>query len=204
MALDPRREGRLTASNFGAAMGINPYMSRQKLFRTNKGLEPKFTGNEMTEWGNKHEMTAVNAYEADQGVIVTKCGDDQEFVIDDVNDWTGCTPDGFTIDSKIVEVKCPWSKMYTDIPAYYMAQMQGQMAITETKECDFVVWYMADKEETDLSKAELAVWRVKYSEDYYKAMLVLLEDFWHSVQEGVEPKRRKKPVMPTVEYELLF
>ena len=204
MALDPRRKGRLTASNFGAAIGINPYMSRQKLFRTIKGLEPKFTGNEMTEWGNTHEITAVDAYEADQGVLTTKSGDEQEFVIDTVFDWMGCTPDGFTSSDRLIEVKCPWVKMYPDIPVYYMAQIQGQMAITLTNECDFVVWYMADKEETDLSKAELAVWRVKFSDDYWQAMVLLLEDFWQSVQDDVEPKKRKKPVMPTVEYELLF
>jgi len=204
MALDPRRKGRLTASNFGAAMGINPYMSRQKLFRTIKGLEPKFEGNEMTEWGNKHEITAVDAYEADQGALTTLSGDDQEFFIDRFIEWQGCTPDGFASNSRLIEVKCPWVKMYTDIPTSYMAQMQGQMAITLTNECDFVVWFMADKDEADLSKAELAVWRVKFSEDYHKAMLALLEDFWESVQDDVEPKRRKKPVMPTVEYELLF
>ena len=204
MALDPRRKGRLTASNFGAAMGLNPYMSRQKLFRTIKGLEPKFTGNEMTEWGNKHEITAVDAYEADQGVLTTKSGDDQQFVIPEAMDWVGCTPDGYVFDTRLIEVKCPWSKMYDEIPAYYMAQMQGQMMITDRDECDFVVWYLEDKEETDLSKAELAIWRIQKSNDYCKAMLVLLEEFWHSVQEDVEPKRRKKPIMPTVAYELLF
>jgi putative phage-type endonuclease len=203
MSLDPRREGRLTASNFGAAIGINPYMSRQKLFRTLKGREPKFEGNEMTEWGNLHEMTAVNAYEADQGVTVLKSGNGQEFVIGVEHDWMGCTPDGFAMDDKIVEVKCPWSKMYSEIPAYYMAQIQGQMAITGEKSCDFVVWFLEDKE-GDTADAELAVWRVEFSEEYWAVELELLKKFWASVQADEEPKRSKKPVMPDVHSELLF
>ena len=204
MALDPRRKGRLTASNFGAAIGLNPYMSRQKLFRTIKGLEPKFTGNEMTEWGSKHELTAVDAYEADQGVLTTRSGDDQQFIIHKTIDWIGCTPDGYVFDNRIIEVKCPWYKMYDQIPEYYMAQMQGQMMITDTSECDFVVWYLEDKDEMDLTKAELAIWRVQKSTKYCKEMLALLDEFWQSVQEDVEPKKRKKPVLPTVTCDLLF
>jgi putative phage-type endonuclease len=205
MALDPRREGRLTASNFGAAIGLNPYRSKQKLYRDLKGLEPKFEGNAMTEWGNTHEMDAVNAYEADQGAIVTKCGDEQEFVIDPVRDWMGCTPDGFNTDGIVVEVKCPYATMYADIPRYYMAQIQGQMHITGLKQCDFVAWYMEDKEDDDLSNALLQVWRVEISDAYVEEMLNLLDYFWHeNVLKDVQPKRKAKPAMPLVEYNLLF
>ena len=194
--LSPEREGRLTASNFGAAIGVNPYMSRQKLFRTIKGLEPKFEGNEMTQWGNDHEQDAVDAYEAAHGVIVLDAGDKQAFVIDAVHDWLGCTPDGRVAGEadRLLEVKCPYNKMYKDIPAYYMAQIQGQMYITQHHQCDFVAW----------TEDELRVWRVDYNETYWEVMFKMLNEFWDYVQDDIEPKRKRKPVLPDVKYELLF
>jgi hypothetical protein len=51
----------------------------------------------------------------------------------------GCTPDGFIGDSGILEAKCP-QVAYKDIPVYYLTQMVGQLAITNTDFCDFVVW----------------------------------------------------------------
>jgi len=193
MALSPEREGRLTASVFGAAIGINPYMSRQKLFRTIKGLEPKFEGNEMTQWGNDHEQDAVDSYEAHTGVIAFNTGEQQKFVIHPAFDWMGCTPDGNTND-RLIEVKCPFNKMYEDVPAYYMAQMMGQMAITGHNKCDFVAW----------REDETRIWAVEYSDEYVEVMFEMLKEFWQYVQDDVEPKRKRKPVLPDVKYELLF
>ncbi len=138
MSLSPKRSGRLTASNFAAAMGLNPYMSRQKLYRQLMGLEPKFEGNEMTQWGQDHEQDAVDAYEAEMGVICTNTGENQKFVIPPDLDWLGCTPDGFT-QKGLVEFKCPYSQeLYQNVPGYYMPQIQGQMLITGMLVCDFV------------------------------------------------------------------
>ena len=54
------RKGRITASNFGAAVGHNKYQSprgllQQMLWRT-------FKGNKATEWGAKHEPVAFDFY----------------------------------------------------------------------------------------------------------------------------------------------
>lgn len=193
MSLSPDREGRLTASVFASAMGINPYQSRQKLYRQIKGIDEPFTGNEMTQYGNDNEHKAVNAYEIDQGVIVLNGGDKQQFHKHPDHDWLGCTPDGFT-DTRLVEFKCPFGNMYADAPAHYIAQVMGQMAITGRDQCDLVAW----------SPSELKIWRIDFSVDYWNEMLGLLESFWSSVENDIEPKRRKKPVMPQVFYELLI
>ena len=186
--LSPEREGRLTASSFASAMGIG-YSSRQKLWREITGRDEKFAGNEATEYGNQHEQDAVNAYEIHQSCIVELSGDNQRFFIHPEFDWLGCTPDGFCGD-RVVEFKCPYHKMYDDAPAHYIAQVQGQMAITGYKQADLVAW----------SPDELKIWRIDFSQDYWDSMLPLLEDFWRCVQDDVEPKRRKKPVMPDVNY----
>jgi len=193
VSLSPKRKGRLTASVFSSAIGINPYQSRQALYRQIKGIDEPFTGNEATQYGNDNEQNAIDAYELDQNVIVTKSGEHQEFIIDNAFDWLGCTPDGFTAD-RLVEAKCPFYKMYDDVPAHYMAQVQGQMFIAEMDQCDFFAW----------SPEEIRIWRVDFSEAYWAMMLPLLCNFWESVKNETEPKRRKKPVMPEVHYELLI
>ncbi len=196
MSLPLERKGRLTASNFAAAMGLNPYMSRQKLYRQLMGLEPKFEGNEMTQWGQDHEQDAVDAYEAEMGVICTKTGDEQEFVIrgEPALDWMGCTPDGYN-GRRLIECKCPYSQnLYDSIPDYYMPQIQGQMTITGCGECDFVCWTPND----------LAVWRVYFDETYSELMVTELLSFYETWKAGKEPKRTKKPVMPEVKIERII
>ena len=194
MALSPKREGRLTGSVFSAAMGINPYMSRQKLYRQLKGIDPKFEGNDATAYGNANEHNAVDAYEAEIGVICSATGDNQAFIIDFENDWLGVTCDGFVNQVRLVEFKCPFGDMYREAPPHYVAQAMGQMAVTGFTECDLVAW----------SPDELKIWRIQFSLEYWDVQLQLLKDFWKYMQDDIEPKRRKKPVMPGVEIELLM
>lgn len=197
MKLSPERNSRLTASNFAAAIGLNPYQSRQKLYRQILGLEPRFKGNEMTEYGNLHEPDAVDAYEAETGTIVEAANERQQFIIHPEHDWLGCTPDGFINDIKdmLVEFKCPYSqRLYENVPAYYLPQIQGQMMIAGAAYCHFVCWTPDD----------IAVWGVASRQDYQDEMLELLAEFWHSVQSREEPKRKKKPLLPEVSIERIL
>ena len=187
--LSPKREGRITGSVFASAMGIG-YDSRQKLWRTIKGLEPKFEGNAATEWGSEHEKDAIDQYEIETGHIVTNGGDKQQFVISKEYDWLGCTPDG-EVGDIVIEAKCPASlNLYGKVPDHYMAQVQGQMFICEKPKCHFVVWTPLDFE----------VYEVHRSEEYIKQMLDLLKEFKEYIDSDTEPKRRKKPVLPEVTY----
>ncbi|MDT8372238.1 MAG: YqaJ viral recombinase family protein [Gammaproteobacteria bacterium] len=197
MSLSPERNGRLTASNFAAAMGLNPYQSRQKLYRQLIGIDPKFEGNEMTEYGSLHEPDAVDAYEAETGTIVEAANDKQMFIIHPEHNWLGCTPDGFVndINDTLVEFKCPYKQeLYVNVPAYYLPQVQGQMMITGAAYCHFVCW----------TPDELAVWGVESRQDYQEEMLELLTEFWQSVKSGEEPRRKKKPLLPAISIERII
>jgi len=193
MSLSPKREGRITASVFASAMGIG-YDSRQKLWRTIKGLEPKFEGNAATEWGSEHEQDAIDRYEIETGNLVWSCGDNQGFVIDQDHDWLGCTPDGYTEDA-VIEVKCPASlRLYGKIPDHYMPQVQGQMMICDFDTAHFVVWTPDDFE----------VYEVAKDAEYIAEMLDLLIEFKQYVDSDTEPKRKKKPILPKVTYEKII
>lgn len=187
MSLSPDRKGRLTASVFANAIGIG-YDSRQKLWRQLTGREAAFQGNEMTDWGTEHEPDAIDAYEAETGLIVMHSGDHQKFVI---QDWMGATPDGIVYDDKkiVIEAKCPYSQqLYDDVPAHYMPQIQGQIQFTDAHRAHFVCW----------TPDSLAVWEVCRSDEYWEACLPHLEEFYQYWQDDIEPKRRAKPKLPTV------
>ena len=185
------RAARLTGSNFAAAMGINPYQSRQKLYRQLTGEDPRFEGNEMTEWGVDHEDDAVHAYEASQGVFVDKTG----FHVHPEYDWLGVSPDGLVGDMGLIECKCRFNQeLWEEVPAHYMAQIQGQLVTANRLWCDFVSW----------APDGLSVFRVPVSGEYWSAMFPLLEKFYKEWQAGTEPKRAKKPVLPEINYKRIL
>lgn len=188
MSLSPLREGRITASIFANAIGIG-YDSRQKLWRQLTGREPKFEGNEATQWGNDCEHYAISEYEIFTGNIVTACGDDQKFHIHPAYNWLGCSPDG-KVGSIVIEAKCPASReLYGRVPAHYMPQIQGQIEITDSEKAHFICW----------TPDGLEAFEVPRNLDYWSMCLELLCDFRQYILDDVEPKKRKKPVLPEVE-----
>lgn len=176
--LSPLRKGRLTASHFGAALGLSPYVSRQALWRELTGRKAPFEGNEMTQWGTDHEDIAINAYEVETGSIVMPA----QFV--EYEDWSGATPDGYVGNDGMIEVKCPFSqRIYEAWPAYYRAQVIGQLGITKRSWCDCWCWT------PDGAKV---VERVYYNDDAWWDLEGALKDFWSHVIQDREPKRKAK------------
>ena len=171
------REGKLTASQFGQAAGLAPG-SRQALWRRIMGLET-FEGNEATQWGEANEPVALAAYEKLHQAV-----EQVGFVRHPEHEWLGASPDFLVGLEGVGEIQCPFSKeIHKEIPAYYMAQIQGQMEITHRDWCDFVVWVPDG----------MRVWRVERSHEYWEWLHILLADFWTWVTAQVEPPRQSKP-----------
>jgi putative phage-type endonuclease len=187
LSLSPERAGRLTASVFANAIGIG-YDSRQKLWRQLTEREERFQGNAATEWGSANEKNAIQKYEIVTGEIVESAGGRQGFVIHPEHDWLGCTPDGF-VGQTVIEAKCPASlQVYGKVPDHYMPQLQGQMAITGKSLAHFICW----------TPEEFEVWEVPADNEYWTMCFELLTDFWSCVKNDEEPKKRKKPTLPTI------
>lgn len=171
------RSGRLTASCFGAALGLSPYLSRQALWRQLTGREPPFAGNVATDWGEQHEPIAISAYEEQTGNIVLPA----PFV--PMEEWSGCSPDGYVGDG-LIEVKCPYSqKMYETWPDHYRVQVIGQLAITGRKWCDCWCW---------TPQVARIVERIEYRQSEWAEVLLGLTMFWRYVLDDEEPPRQAK------------
>jgi hypothetical protein len=160
------RKGRITGSNFGAAIGVNKYMSRRGLIK--QMLWTTFRGNMATRWGSEHEDIARDAFlEEERGqfehssadtvpeeekdtTIISIEVEETGLVINPERSWMGNSPDGIItrtyasgrIDRGLLEIKCPFKKTFYDppVPVYSTAQIQGTMGNLGLPWCDFVVW----------------------------------------------------------------
>lgn len=188
------RKGKLTASTFGQAAGMGPG-SRQQLWRRTMGLET-FEGNPATQWGEENEENAVISYAKRTWPEpkIERVG----FVIHPGHAWLGCSPDILINDDGIGEIKCPFTqKLYDEIPMYYMAQVQGQLEITNRQWAAFICW----------TPERMRVWRVERSSQYWDWLHLRLADFWTWVAAKIEPPREKKVKekdIPIVGVELIY
>ena len=132
------RQGKLTASRFGAAAGVCAFVTRKKALRLAVGVEQRDGMPDACLHGIKNEQNAVKDYMIRTGNVVTKYG----MGTHPDYDWIGGSPDGLVGDQGMIEVKCPYYKQvpHTTIPAHYYCQINGLMQILDRQWCDFVSW----------------------------------------------------------------
>ena len=128
------RKGRVTGSNVGAILGVDPFRTKddvlRAMVRSYHKAPSEFTGNVATEWGVANESTAIGDFEIETGLDVKEVG---FFAYED---WAGASPDGLCSDGNGLEVKCPFGKRkggelksIEEQPHYY-DQMQFEMLCT--------------------------------------------------------------------------
>lgn len=174
------REKLLSASDFAAACGLNPYCSRQQLWKR-KVNKTRIPDNERMMYGREHEKDAIDAYESITGNLVTSgalCTNARYPSL-------GCTPDGFLEGlTGVLEVKAPFGGMYTDIPIYYLTQIVGQIEITGMFFCHFVAW----------RPEETKIWQINGTSQAWEWMLSYLNEMLQFIGNKEKPPRfRNKP-----------
>lgn len=142
------RLGKVTASRVSDMMArtkSGPAASRANyawelaLERITGNREGGFTSAAM-QWGTDVEPQARAMYEIESGEHVEETG----FVLHQVIEGLGASPDGLVGADGLVEIKCPNSRTHGEtvlsgkIPDKYIKQMQTQMACTGRAWCDFV------------------------------------------------------------------
>lgn len=196
------RRYRLTASMFGRVFHMMPNTPPDSLVK--QILHPPQLSVRAIDWGKAHESEAFEKYIKHQidfghvGLVAVKAG----FVICEENPFLGASPDGYVHDPGsvdqygVVEIKCPYkyrdltpdaAASYSDFCSVvcttagekhlklkqshpYFSQIQGQMAITSRKWCDFVIF----------TNKGLSVERISFDPDYWKCLLLKLEEFYDS------------------------
>lgn len=143
-----KRVSKVTGSNVGAILGLNPYKTQddvlRQMVREYHGAESEFQGNQATSWGSFNEAGAQAEYEMETGNKVEETG----FHVHPEYDWLGASPDGLVNGYGVLEIKCPYGQRDKNPPQFktaeeqphYWSQMQIEMACTGTDYCDFYQW----------------------------------------------------------------
>jgi len=113
------------------------------------------------EYGSENEQTAIQCFEEKTGLKVEPCG----LFIHEIYGFLGASPDGVIDNDFIVEVKCPKSAknltvseasqkiknfcidkktMKLNKKSNYYYQIQGQLQISNRKNCYFIIWTEKD------------------------------------------------------------
>jgi len=180
--LSPEREGRLTASLHGTALGLG-YDSAPKAWRKWRG-EEDFSEEAKTrmQWGVENEYKAIAAFEAETGELVDCCGDRQLWV--PYHDWSGCTPDGLVGDLALVEAKCP-SRLWDSPSVNYWCQVQSQLAITNRVTGFLCAW----------TPDGYRIWATTRDDNYWPQAEPELKKYLEMLRAPDPPKRWKKPTL---------
>lgn len=98
------------------------------------GLRAPFEGNAATQHGNLHEPVALASFAAQHCTPVFHVG----LLIHARHRWLGASPDGVTLDGRLVEIKVPKSrtvKVGNPVPPHYWVQCQIQMEVIGAEQC---------------------------------------------------------------------
>ncbi len=148
------RKTRLTASDFGTAVGVNPYSDKKRLIRKKCGENMPFKAGAAIIHGVKFEDVAIAIYEKRRSVKVREYG----CIPHPTLDYLGASPDGiccYTSENKnlvgrMLEIKCPLSRVLNGtIPGYYHLQVQGQLEVCDLEWCDFLQCVIKEVDEEE-------------------------------------------------------
>lgn len=182
-----QRVGMITGSRVGAILGLSPFSKPEDVMRDMvreyHGAEKEFTGNQFTQWGQDHEVDALDALTIETGFIVAEAS--LPFTVHPSIEFLGASPDGLADDGGLVECKCPQKiKELEDVP-HYVAQMQLQMHCADTDHCWFVQWTTDDT----------SVHKVDRDEDWITNNLEALTDFHNAYLEIIASEELSKPYL---------
>ena len=102
-------------------------------------FKPSFTNTDI-ERGHELEAMARNSYELESGNLVKEVG----FV--ELDEFTGCSPDGFILEEGMVEIKCKNDANYArylydrKIDPAHNWQIQFNLMVTGREWCDYVIF----------------------------------------------------------------
>lgn len=184
------RLGIATGSKFGDIVAVtrSGYAACRKnyaaelLIERLTGRNTEYFESPAMAWGTKYEPSARLAYELHTGNEVEETG---FWKLHDLD--AGASPDGLVGTDGLLEIKCPNTATHLEtlstkkIPRQYVAQVQGQMWVTERQWCDFVSFDPRLPE-----NAQMIIIRVNRDDVYINNLKDEVTSFLNEVEAQVE------------------
>ena len=201
-----QRKDKLTSSDAGTALGINPYQKPVELLYKKCGAEIKpFVGNVATLHGQKYEDEAIEHYcnatgseNHEFGLIAYDEVERSQDIHANKNYpngiyWMAGSTDGIAYEKTpcmfnkksceliVLEVKCPYKReiIHGKIPGYYYPQVQLNMAILDIEKADFIEYNPPGHNNKPM---ELNIVRVDRDRYWFDKNVKILESFWKEVE----------------------
>jgi putative phage-type endonuclease len=169
------RKSRLTASDLEEAISEG----NLRLAKKKAGVlsdSTNYTTIPPLKWGTMFEAMAIRCYSQERHDITV-----HEFGLlpDTKLEHFGASPDGINDMGIMVEIKCPYSRTIIDnsIPYKYYMQIQGQLAVCELEECDYIECdfkiydslnvYTNDNNAATTNHGIIAEYKNKRTEEYF-------------------------------------
>jgi putative phage-type endonuclease len=132
------RKTRLTASDLYDAIkpsNVSTMLAKKKAKIVVDKIN--YNGIPALKWGTMFEPMATRCYSQQNNNIGIY---DFGLICDPNNEHFGASPDGINELGIMIEIKCPYSRKIIDtfIPEKYKLQIQGQLAVCNLDECDYV------------------------------------------------------------------
>lgn len=132
------RKERLTASDLYDAIKdskISDNIAKKKAKIVKDNIN--YNGIKALKWGTMFEPMATRIYSQNNNNIHIY---DFGLICDKKNEHFGASPDGINELGIMIEIKCPFTRLIIkdNIPDKYKMQIQGQLAVCNLKECDYV------------------------------------------------------------------
>lgn len=189
------RSNKIMASEASIILGINPWTTSLQLWKQKLGLLPETQSNAAMHKGQRLEPIAREYF-----CVQADMPFEPRVVISDEHEWMGASLDGLSECGRyILEIKCGGEKLYTqaengEIPDYYMAQMQYQLAVTGLQICYYFVYYEG-------KGISLEVFR---DESYIQRLIVEGKKFWDCIQNLEQPELSDKDYIQREDYEWIL
>ena len=110
-----------------------------------------FKGNDATYFGEVFEPVAREIYMYLTGEHVEEFG----LITNPDLPYCAVSPDGVTESNRLLEIKCPFSRVITGVvPYHYFHQIQLQLAVCDCSECDFLECKFVEISEEEFNKTK--------------------------------------------------
>lgn len=179
------RKNIITATDVGAILGVSPFKDYFDLILS-KWFNQPTSKNKKMEWGSECESVARDFFKKKYKKEVNEVN----LCIHPTFDWLGASPDGVLPDENaIIEIKCPYDKIFDGIPDNYYCQIQIQLEVLKVNFCYF--WVCLCKrgfrpnnlyycEEKDISVIEYRREIVYYKSSFIKKHFEKIHEFYQN------------------------
>ena len=172
------RKNVITGTDVAAILGMSRFDTVDDILYKKLGVEKRFSqkSRESMAHGVKYEDEARQVYEHVMSEKVHEVG----LCPHETIPWLAASPDGVTETGKLIEIKCPTGDFRSEIPSYYIPQVQLCMEVLNVHVCDYIEYKPG---------FPLKIQSIPRDREWFNKSYQILEAFWTRVCE-----RKKLPL----------